>query len=144
MESLQALFDAYEVSPAYIHLPQDTATLSALMGRLGPSLELEELVNAHSAAATLEGFVNGYLCAQATARECVELRRLPEISVEYDPGQKCGNCRYFAQHYRYTGKPPWYAPVHFGHCMAPERDKRKGRGVTPLWCGCSLFKSKLF
>ena len=138
MENLQALFDAYGASPAYIHLPQDADTLSALMGHLGPSLELEALVNAHSAAATLEGFINGYLCAQATARECVELRRLPEISVDYGDDQKCGNCRHFVQHYRYTGKAPWYTPVGCGHCMA---GKKNGR--VPLWRGCTHWEEKM-
>lgn len=139
MESLYAQYDLCAASPAYIHLPQDTATLSALMGRLGPSLELEELVNAHSAAATLEGFVNGWAWAQGTARECIKLRRLPEIEASYGPGEYCGTCIHFVQHYRYTGSPPWYALVGCGHCMSTEV-KRSGR--DPLWRGCRHWKSR--
>ena len=143
MEELLAMFDACEASSAYIHLPQDAAAFSALRDRIqerAPEhfLELEELVNAYSSTSTQEGFVNGWAWAQATANECLQLRKLPVLTDDYGPAQRCGNCKWFAQHYRYTGVYPWFATVGCGHCMCPELTKDKSRR-DPVWRGCRYW-----
>ena len=141
MDRLLAMFDACESSTAYIHLPQDMASFEVLSDRLqeiapGAYLELETLVNAHSSAATQEGFINGWCWAQATAKECLELRKLPELVGDYGPGKRCGNCKWFVQHFRYTGVYPWYEMVGCGHCMAPGRNENKSIARNPAWRGC--------
>lgn len=145
MERMLTMFDACEASTAYIRLPQDAAAFGALRDRLqqtapGHYLELEELVNAYSSAATLEGFVNGWAWAQATARECLALRELPLLKEDYGPAQRCGSCKWFVQHYRYTGSYPWYSPVGCGHCMCPALEKKEKERRNPLWRGCSQWK----
>lgn len=144
MEKMTGLYAACEASPAYIHLPKDAATFSTLRDRLrqtapGAFLELEAMVNAHSAAATMEGFVNGWAWAQATAAECLALRVLPVVREDYGPGQRCGTCGWFIQHYRYTGSAPWYALVGCGHCFCPDMERDKTRR-DPLWRGCRYWK----
>lgn len=114
MDKLLAMFRACANSPAYIHLED--------------GLELQE------------GFINGWAWAQATARECLALRELPVLVDDYGPAEQCGTCRWFVQHYRYTGKYPWYATVGCGHCTAPGRDKRKRRERDPVWRGCALWR----
>ena len=114
MEKMLAMFDACISSPAYIHLKD------------GSALQ--------------EGFINGWAWAQATARECLALRALPVLVEDYGPAERCGTCRWFVQHYRYTGEYPWYTPVGCGHCMAPNRDKKKRRVRDPVWRGCTLWK----
>ena len=145
MDKLLQMYGACESSPAYIHLPQDKETFIALRDLLqeaapGEFLKLEALVNAHSAAAAQEGFVNGWAWAQATARECLALRELPVLAADYGPAQRCGNCKWFVQRYRYTGSYPWYALVGCGHCIDPERDKRKRMQRNPVWRGCTHWR----
>ena len=114
MEKILAMFNTCISSPAYIHLKH------------GSALQ--------------EDFINGWAWAQATARECLALRALPVLVEDYGPAERCGTCRWFVQHYRYTGEYPWYAPVGCGHCMAPDRDKRKRRERDPVWRGCTLWR----
>ena len=78
---LMAEYSACSSSPAYIRIPQNS---SELLERIqaaasGNMLELEELVNAHSAAGHLEGFINGWAWAQATAKKCLQLRELQVV-----------------------------------------------------------------
>ncbi len=63
------------------------------------------------------------------------LRALPRIVEDYGPGQCCGTCRHFIQHYRYTGSPPWYTPVGCGHCVCREVQRGRSRR-DPLGSGC--------
>ena len=113
MDKLLQMYEVCASSPAYIHLEGD--------GRQ-------------------EGFVNGWAWAQATARECLALRELPVLAADYGPAQRCGNCKWFVQHYRYTGSYPWYALVGCGHCIDPERDKRKRMQRNPVWRGCTHWR----
>ena len=91
MDNLSAMFDICESSPAYIHIPQDSQTFASLRDALldaAPDdiLELETLVNAHASAATLEGFINGWVWAQATAQECLSLREQPKgLYIKMNP-----------------------------------------------------------
>lgn len=140
-EKLLDLYSACEISPAYIRLPQDEAAFSVLRDRLqevapGNFLELERLVSEYGSIGTQEGFINGWAWAQATARECLALRKLPVVTDDYGPECRCGNCKWFIQHYRYTGSYPWYGIVGCGHCMDPDRDPKKALTRNPVWRGC--------
>lgn len=113
MEKMTDLYTACKASPAYIHLPKD--------------------------ADIMEGFVNGWAWAQGMAKECLALRKLPAVWEDYGPGQKCGTCGWFVQHFRYTSSAPWYALVDCGHCFCPDVERGKGRR-DPLWRGCRYWK----
>ena len=142
MEELLFMFDICEASPAYIHLPQGATAFSVLCDRLqerAPEhfLELEELVNAYSCTSAQEGFVNGWAWAQATAKECLQLRELPVPTDDYGPTQRCGNCKWFVQYYRYTGAYPWFTTVGCGHCMCSAKGKPQR---NPVWLGCRYWE----
>lgn len=115
MEHLLALYEDCVASPAYIHLEGVTDKQ--------------------------EGFVNGWAWAQATAKEAIDLRALPVLREDYGPAQRCGSCRWFVQHYRYTGSAPWYTIVGCGHCMCPTLEKKDKDRRNPVWRGCRQWKA---
>ena len=106
MDSLLVMFEACTDSPAYMRLDSEQEAAAAVLSIMGDNPELEELVNAHTYTAKQEGFVNGWAWAQATARECLALRKLPVLVENYGPDRRCGTCGWFVQHYRYTGAYP--------------------------------------
>lgn len=112
MEHLLSMLEECTASPSYIHL-SDYGDLA-------------------------EGFINGWAWAQATAKECVALRKLPMLRKDYGPEKQCGSCRWFVQHYRYTGAYPWYTPVGCGHCTCPE--KRRAPRHDPFYSGCACWE----
>ncbi|MBQ3557870.1 MAG: hypothetical protein IJA11_08775 [Oscillospiraceae bacterium] len=115
MEKLLAMFESCSNSPAYIKLPQENAMF--------------------------EGFVNGWAWAQATAKECLALRKLPELTSDYGPEKSCTTCHYFVLHFQYTGQYPWYEPVGCGHCTAPNQKKRTLHR-DPTWRGCVDWRKR--
>ena len=135
MDSLLVMFEACTDSPAYMRLDSEQEAAAAVLSIMGDNPKLEELVNAHTYTAKQEGFVNGWAWAQATARECLALRKLPVLVENYGPDRRCGTCGWFVQHYRYTGAYPWFAVVGCGHCTDPETKRashviRFGVGVS--------------
>jgi len=149
MNHILPMFEDCSTSPAYIHLPQDQAAYAALRDKINETvpdhtlrLELDSLTNAYASTSAQEGFVNGWAWAQATADECLSLRKLPELTEDYGPEKRCGNCRWFVQHYRYTGTYPWYQLVGCGHCMAPKRSTRRPVGCDPVLFRCSDWKER--
>ncbi|CUQ02314.1 hypothetical protein RLF98_10955 [Flavonifractor plautii] len=138
MDSLLVMFEACTDSPAYMRLDSEQEAAAAVLSIMGDNPELEELVNAHTYTAKQEGFVNGWAWAQATARECLALRKLPVLVENYGPDRRCGTCGWFVQHYRYTGAYPWFAVVGCGHCTDPET--KKGLTRDPVWRGCEHWR----
>lgn len=98
MDSLLVMFEACTDSPAYMRLDSEQEAAAAVLSIMGDNPELEELVNAHTYTAKQEGFVNGWAWAQATARECLALRKLPVLVENYGPDWRCGTCGWFVQH----------------------------------------------
>lgn len=146
MENLLAMFETCSNSPAYISLPQDAAAFAALRDKLlsaAPDsfLELEALANAYGSTSTQEGFINGWAWAQATAKECLALRKLPALTCDYGPEKSCATCRYFVLHFRYENQYPWYQPVGCGHCTAPDQEKRTLHR-DPTWRGCVDWRKR--
>ncbi len=125
VERLLSMFEVCAASPAYMHLESPEAE--------GPD-------QAHTLAAKQEGFVNGWAWAQATARECLALRKLPAPVELHSSARRCGSCRWFVQHYRYTGAYPWFSPVGCGHCTGPRQDKRKRMVREPDLDGCGHWE----
>lgn len=140
MDSLLVMFEACTDSPAYMRLDSEQEAAAAVLSIMGDNPELEELVNAHTYTAKQEGFVNGWAWAQATARECLALRKLPVLVENYGPDRRCGTCGWFVQHYRYTGAYPWFAVVGCGHCTDPGRSTRKHLVRDPVWRGCEHWR----
>jgi len=48
------------------------------------------------------------------------------------PTERCGNCKYFCQHYRRTGKGRYY-PMWLGHCTHPRLKNRRAEEHCPHW-----------
>ena len=140
MNRLLDMFRTCAASPAYMHLDNEREAAAALSSAMGDNQELAALSEAHTLAARQEGFINGWAWAQATARECLALRELPVLAQDYGPAQRCGSCRWFVQHYRYTGAHPWFTLVGCGHCTDPEREERKSPARNPTWRGCGHWK----
>lgn len=143
MDRMLAMFEDCAASPAYIHMDDveaSGAALYAVLERHKDYLELEEVINAHASASMQEGFVNGWAWAQATAKECLDLRRLPVLHDRVEAGERCcGNCRWFVQHFRYTGAAPWYECVGCGHCTCKSIDRATKYHREPQGHGCRFW-----
>ena len=136
MDSLLVMFEACTDSPAYMRLDSEQEAAAAVLSIMGDNPELEELVNAHTYTAKQEGFVNGWAWAQATARECLALRKLPVLVENYGPDRRCGTCGWFVQHYRYTGAYPGL--LWWGVGIVPTRRQKRASHVIRFGVGVSI------
>lgn len=48
------------------------------------------------------------------------------------PEERCGNCKYFRQHYTRTSRGRYW-PLHYGHCVHPMLKKRRVEEHCPYW-----------
>lgn len=146
MDKLLQMYGACESSTAYIRLPQDEETFIAL-ARSAPGSSAGGVLEAGSVSERPQR-------RRRTGGLCQRLG----LGAGHGTGMPgpCGSCpcwwtttappngagigRWFVQHYRYTGAYPWYALVGCGHCIDPERDKRKRMQRNPVWRGCTHWR----
>lgn len=45
----------------------------------------------------------------------------------------CGSCAHFRQHYIRYRNSSYYVPISYGHCVYPERKRRRTEEVCAFW-----------